>query len=140
MKALSIQQPFIYFILTGDKPEEYRTWKTNYRGDILLCSSLGVPSDFRTEKEKFPRGYALGVVELVDIKFNEEFEEYDWILDNIRLIKPFPAKGKLNLFEVDTEIEFLKKGEIIEKYWHPLIKDTNIDYGIIVGRDNRMKD
>jgi hypothetical protein len=38
LKALSVKQPFAYLIATGQKTIETRTWKTNYRGDVLICS------------------------------------------------------------------------------------------------------
>ena len=39
MKALSIQNPYAHIILCGEKTIENRTWKTKYRGDLLICSS-----------------------------------------------------------------------------------------------------
>lgn len=41
MKALSIKQPWASLVATGIKNIECRTWKTNYRGEILICSSKG---------------------------------------------------------------------------------------------------
>ena len=40
MKALSIRQPWAYFILTGQKPIENRTWSTNYRGPLVIHAGL----------------------------------------------------------------------------------------------------
>ncbi|MCA9418448.1 MAG: ASCH domain-containing protein [Candidatus Omnitrophica bacterium] len=42
MKAISIRQPFAHYIVTGDKKIEYRSWRTNYRGPILIHASLKV--------------------------------------------------------------------------------------------------
>ena len=39
MKALSIIPWYAMDILEGYKTVECRTWKTNYRGPILICSS-----------------------------------------------------------------------------------------------------
>lgn len=39
MKAISIQQPYAHWILLGEKEYEYRTWSTDHRGDLLICSS-----------------------------------------------------------------------------------------------------
>ena len=54
--------------------------------------------------------------------------QYAWILDDIRIIKPFPVKGKLSLWECDHEIEYLKVNEseeendkIFDKYFEPLM-------------------
>lgn len=40
MKALSVRNPWAQRILEGKKTFEYRTWKTNYRGDLLICSTV----------------------------------------------------------------------------------------------------
>ena len=37
--ALSIQNPYSYFVCSGMKPVENRTWKTDYRGRIYIHSS-----------------------------------------------------------------------------------------------------
>jgi len=42
MRALSIKPPWIELIVEGRKTIETRTWRTNYRGKILLCSSQTV--------------------------------------------------------------------------------------------------
>lgn len=39
MKALSVKQPWSYLICSGIKPIENRTWKTNYRGRVLIHAS-----------------------------------------------------------------------------------------------------
>lgn len=39
MKAISIKQPFAYYIAMGRKPIEIRSWATNYQGPLLICSS-----------------------------------------------------------------------------------------------------
>ena len=39
MKALSVKQPYADLIYTGLKTLEIRSRPTNYRGDLLICSS-----------------------------------------------------------------------------------------------------
>jgi len=39
MKAISLKQPWANFIRDGRKTIETRAWKTEYRGDLLICSS-----------------------------------------------------------------------------------------------------
>lgn len=99
MKALSIQNPYATDILNGDKPIEFRTWKTNHRGDLLIVSS---------KNPKFSgmlSGHALCVVTLADIRPSEEYDGYyEWLLENVRPIEPFPVKGKLNLYNVDDSL------------------------------------
>lgn len=126
MKALTVQGPWAMQICEGSKTIEYRTWKTHYRGDILITSSA---RNFRD----CICGYALCVVELYDITPCYEPDiytgkmgftgEYEWHLRNVRPIKPFPIKGKLNLWEADVEerIEFKpdfpEKGSEAESAW-----------------------
>ena len=118
MKALTILPPYALQIWAGTKTIEYRTWTRNYRGDLLICSS----------NKKFRNcvcGYALCVAELFDIakRMRRDIDtdslfwagEYEWHLRNIRPIKPFPIKGKLNLWETEkvgvteANLEFLPR-------------------------------
>lgn len=100
MKALSIWPEYAMEIAHGTKKEEYRSWTTKYRGPLLICSTQahGVPGSIP--------GHAICVVDLVDIKKLGN-KEYAWILDNVRLMRPVPVKGKLSLFEVDIEPEYI---------------------------------
>ena len=123
MKALSIRQPWASLVAFGLKTVECRTWKTSYRGPLLICSSKG---DFELEDGLItPGGMALGVVELVDIApmvkadlenafLLEEWEAdalkgYAWHVRRLYEIKPFPIKGKLNIYNVDCEEKDLEK-------------------------------
>lgn len=139
MKAISIRNPYAHFVLCGEKTIECRSWQTDYRGDLLICSS------------KLPKikdtisGHALCVVTLESIEpFTKEHLDgacmgdmpegtaYAWHLTNIRVIKPFEVKGKLNLFEVpDEKIEIIDNGDdsltedeanaMYEEYFAPLL-------------------
>jgi len=105
MKALSIREPWASMILEGKKSIETRTWKTKYRGKILLCAS-------KNPKSKIS-GKAFAIAELTDcllmVKDDERFaccEIYpnavSWFLTNIKIIKSFDVKGQLGLFEVEV--------------------------------------
>lgn len=114
MKALSIHPIFATLILFGDKTIECRTWKTDYRGDILICSTA------HKIKDTIP-GHALCVATLTDVvpftrehlkaaaMSSSEFSSdcYAWLLDNVRLIKPFAIKGKLSLWNCDHDVEVI---------------------------------
>lgn len=39
MKALSIRSDYVMDIFQGAKTVEYRSWSTNYRGDLLICGT-----------------------------------------------------------------------------------------------------
>ncbi len=101
-KAISLKQPWASLIADGTKTIETRKWKTNYRGDIVVCSSQHPKIE--------PWGKALCVIELYDIRpMTKEdqvaacYELYDgaysWLFKNVRVLqKPVPVKGQLNIF------------------------------------------
>lgn len=48
MKALSITEPYATLISDGVKLIETRSWKTNYRGDLLIhASSTKIPREYK---------------------------------------------------------------------------------------------
>lgn len=114
MKALSIHPYYAVGIVIGDKTIECRTWKTDYRGDILIVSTAKKISGL------IP-GHALGIVTLDNVRpftkkdlraavmDQNEYHEgmYAWELSNPRIIKPIPLKGKLSLWDYDGEIEIV---------------------------------
>lgn len=114
MKALSIHPYYAIGIVIGDKTIECRTWKTDYRGDILIVSTAKKISGL------IP-GHALGIVTLKNVRpftkndlraavmDKSEYHEgmYAWELSNPRIIKPIPLKGKLSLWNYDGEIEIV---------------------------------
>lgn len=113
MKALVVKQPFADLISRGIKTIELRSWKTKYRGDILILASKSPKID------RLLSGCMICVVTLIDIRRGDMRDDkaaccevYDddwlWILDNPRKVKNKPTKGELKLFEIDdTLIEFL---------------------------------
>ena len=134
MKALSIHPIYAMLIVVGEKTIECRSWKTNYRDDILICSTV------KKVKGTIP-SHALGIVTLKDVvpfkkshfkaacmDYFDDFENlYAWKLTNLRLIKPIPIKGKLSLWEYDGKVEVMdfateeEEDRFVEKYWDPII-------------------
>lgn len=139
MKAISIRNPWAHMILCEEKPYEFRSWRTDYRGDLLICSSAN------PKVKNTIMGHALCVVRLNDIievtaKNYRDFglsrsdlsdgKLYAWQLTDVRAIKPVPVKGKLNFFNVDDSlIEIVndenfsdqEAQEWYEKYFEPLL-------------------
>ncbi len=108
MKAISVKQPWANLIAEGEKTIETRTWLTYYRGPILILSS-------RSPKIG-PAGYALAIAELIDCRPMVRQDEraaqcalypnaYSWVLGNIQKIGPYPARGKLGLYNIKIPIE-----------------------------------
>ena len=124
-KAISIKQPWGYLIASGVKDIENRTWKTKFRGRILLHSGAKVdnrqmielftvdqwysffPSD-KTEymlERKWQTSAIIGSVEIVDCVQNHpsiwaEEGVWNWVLANPILFKKpiLNVKGKLSFF------------------------------------------
>lgn len=90
MKALMLKPEYVADILDGSKIEEYRTWSTDYRGDLLIgCTAT-----------KYSRGYLAALVTLTDCRYDVQEKIYVWQLENVRAIKPIAVTGKLRLFDV----------------------------------------
>ena len=127
MKALSIKEPWATLIIEEYKKYEFRSWKTNYRGKILIHASKELEKDskerFKDYNLKYNCGYIIGEADLVDcIKVDKEFneklikinkvvysksnhiEKYAWQLENIKKYdNPIPCKGKLGLWNYDLD-------------------------------------
>lgn len=134
MKALTLKPDWAMLMFQGDKTVEFRTWKTNYRGDIVICSSA-------KKMRGCISGNALMVANLKEIvPFRKSHLEaaamdtmpdqkgFAWIFDNFRMLYPQPVKGKLGLFDVDIPIKYVpdeltedEADEFIETFLIPLI-------------------
>jgi len=93
MKVLSIINPWAHFIMYHGKNIENRTWKTDYRGRILIHVSKKVMPDYK------------GLIRnLLDTGYIDK-QNYHWKLrDPIPFEKPVPARGSLGLWEYSGEI------------------------------------
>lgn len=127
MKALTIKQPWASLIVDGYKCYEFRSWKTNYRGKILIHAGLSLEKDMVKRFENYNLEYTLGAIIgeadlvdciLVDEKLNSELrnidntvygrsnhvETYGWKLENIKKYdKPIFIKGKLGLWNYEKK-------------------------------------
>ena len=70
MKVLSIREPWASLIVGGYKNYEFRSWKTNYRGKILIHASKNIEKDNVKRFEKlninYEPGYIIGEAEIVN--------------------------------------------------------------------------
>ena len=125
MKVLTIREPWASLIINGYKKYEFRSWKTNYRGKILIHTSQKVEKEmlsrFKDYNLNCVSGSIIGEAELTDcILVDEEFnqnlrksdnvvygksnhvEKYAWKLENIKKYdKTIPMKGKLGLWNIE---------------------------------------
>ena len=97
MKALSVRGDYIMDIIAGKKKIEYRTWKTNYRGPLLICSTAKKVAGAAP-------GYAICVVNLKSIQYFPLEGFYHWNIELANVIKPIHVKGQLKLFNVDDNL------------------------------------
>ena len=126
MKVLTIKQPWASLIMGGYKRFEFRSWRTNYRGELLIHAgkSLNKEEALKLKKylpEEIPMGKILGKVNIVDcVKCDENFknmcleenkdvyakstfeETYAWQIDDVESFeKPIEINGKLGLWNYD---------------------------------------
>jgi hypothetical protein len=124
MKAISIRQPWAWLILHGGKDIENRTWKTNFRGRVLIHAAKGMkreeyevsnkialsinPRIVLPAFDELKRGGIIGHIEIIDCL---QQDGSSWFTGpyGFKLIdplpKPFlPLKGALGFFEVDQRI------------------------------------
>ena len=107
MKVLTIKQPWATLIIDGYKKYEFRSWKTNYRGKILIHAGKSLEKEHNSKFEIYnlhhEYGAIIGEADLIDcIKVDNEFQEkleqenklvygnhghvanYAWKLENIK--------------------------------------------------------
>lgn len=126
MKALSVRQPYAAWIVKGEKTVEWRSWRTDYRGPLAICTPPkhspellqylnGQGKDDGYTEEDFPAGVALGIVELLDcVPFTWEHLDdaklkllpnppgWAWVVKSFGRFKEMqPVRGELHIFEID---------------------------------------
>ena len=125
MKVITIKQPFATLIAEGLKEYEFRTWKTKYRGEILIHAGKGVDKEamkrYEHLKLEYPQGCIIAKavitdcikIEAKEIKMlnkknplvyygiinNPNWNGYGFKLENIEKIEPIYINGKLSLWE-----------------------------------------
>lgn len=125
MKVLTIKEPWATLIIEGYKEYEFRSWKTKYRGKILIHAGMTLEQEnankFKDYNLEYSKGAIIGEAEITNCIFvtkeiNEELkslnplvygksghvEKYAWKLENIKKYdKSIPVKGQLGLWNYD---------------------------------------
>ena len=127
MKVITIKQPFASLIAAGIKEYEFRTWKTKYRGEILIHAGKGIDKKamekFKCYNLEYPSGCIIAKAKITDcVKIDEEarkilntknslvyssivkhteWEGYGFKLESVKIIKPIEINGKLSLWDYD---------------------------------------
>lgn len=126
MKVITIKQPWATLIAKGYKEYEFRTWKTNYRGEILIHAGKGIDKEainrFKYLNLEYPVGQIIAKATIIDcVKVDDKlrktlnkkdsivymdllgFEGFGFKLENIFEIEPIKINGKLSLWDYEYE-------------------------------------
>ena len=127
MKVITIKQPWATLIVEGYKRFEFRSWKTNYRGDILIHAGKGIDKEAMERLKKYlpdeiPIGKIIGKATLTDcIPMSKDFADmlskenndiytthsfsrnYGFKLENVeKLDNPIEIRGQLGLWNYNN--------------------------------------
>lgn len=125
VKALTIRQPWAELILRGRKPYELRSWRTNYRGPLVIHAAAKIDAEdarkLGLNPEKLITSAFVGFAILSDVRpYTREDarllkkrraghgwfpRNLSWVLKKARRISPITAKGQLSLFDVPRAVE-----------------------------------
>jgi len=124
MKAISIRQPWAWLIVNGHKDIENRSWRTHYRGQVLIHASQGMtrkdyneicsavvdailPIDI-PDYEELQRGGIVGVATITDCVDQSDSPWFvgakGFVLADAKPLPFVPMKGKLSFFETGIEL------------------------------------
>ncbi len=124
MKVLTLRQPWATLVAEGIKKYEFRSWKTKYRGKVLIHAGAGVDKKemtrFKHLNLEYPSKRIIAEVEIedcleLDEKLNKEIisenniaygtkfrNGYAWRLKNVKKIDiNEEIKGKLGFWNYD---------------------------------------
>lgn len=127
MKVITIKEPFATLIKEGIKKYEFRTWKTSYRGEVLIHAGKGI--DKKAMKKyahlnlKYQSGCIIAKAQITDCiliddamrkKLEEEnmfvyksiindkaWKGYGFKLENVESIDKIEINGQLGLWNYD---------------------------------------
>ena len=112
MKIITIRQPWAHLIVKGSKNIENRTWRTSYRGPVLIHASLNVNRALcrkhKLDPSSVERGGVVGMAELRDCVSKHPsrwfFGPYGFVLQNRRPLPFIKWKGELGLREAPAKL------------------------------------
>lgn len=131
VKVLTLRQPWATLVAEGIKKYEFRSWKTNYRGKVLIHAGTGIDKEdmkkYNNLNLEFPSRKIIAIVEIEDcLKLTEELNKkiiaenniaygnkvrtgYVWKLKNIKKVDyNKEINGQLGLWNLNIEYKDLK--------------------------------
>ena len=130
VKIISVRQPWAWLIVAGHKDIENRTWRTSYRGRLLIHASLATePEDFPMQRqwiepcglvipEDLPRGAIVGAATLSHVDCGNGYQgdglacSSPWfegpygfhMADAVEFAEPIPWRGQLGLRDISDAL------------------------------------
>ena len=109
LRALSVAQPWAWLICGGFKDVENRSWRTSYRGPLLIHAGMKVRSADAVQlngivpPEELQPGGIVGIADLVDCLEESSSPWFDgtgygWVLRSPRQLRFRKCKGSPGLF------------------------------------------
>ncbi len=124
MKVITIKEPYATLIAEGLKEYEFRTWKTKYRGEVLIHAAKTPNNEnkkrFIDRNLNYKEGFIIAKAKLTDCvevddklikellnKDKEVYKNlsikrdkplYGFKLENVKRIDPIEAKGQLGFW------------------------------------------
>ena len=116
LKAITLQQPWAWAVVKGFKKIENRSWKTKWRGLLLIHAGksrrwLASDGQYLVSEEPIPPvdelafGAIVGAVQLVDCVPKSKVRgdphargPFCWLLSNAIEIEPIPCSGRQGLW------------------------------------------
>lgn len=124
MKVITLKQPWATLVAEGIKKYEFRTWKTNYRGKVLIHAGAGIDKQelerFKDLNLEYPSKKIIAEVEIDDcLELTPELNQtiinenniaygskirtgYAWKLKNVKKLNvDEEINGKLGFWNYD---------------------------------------
>lgn len=126
MRVITLKQPWATLVAEGLKKYEFRSWKYNYRGEILIHAGKGIDKEamnkFKNMNLDFPSSKIIAKVNIVDcIQLNPEINKkiilenelvygnkldrvgYAWVLSDVQKIEDSKELcGKQGIWNIET--------------------------------------
>ena len=125
MRVITLKQPWATLVAMGIKNIEFRSWKTNYRGKILIHAGIGIDKQAMKKYEylgfEYPSGCIVAETEIIDclylddelnkkinskknIAYGSKYRTgYAWILSNTKKINSsIKIKGQLGIWNINN--------------------------------------
>ena len=126
MKVLTLRQPWATLVAEGIKKYEFRSWKTKYRGKVLIHAGAGIDKEdikkYENMNLEFPSKKIIAIAEIEDcLELDEQLNKkiieenniaygnkirtgYAWKLKNVKKINyDKKINGQLGLWNYDLK-------------------------------------